>query len=69
MEKTCIDCKHEPGWSEWYGSEHPRCSGICKFKFKMPKLPPTIKIHYGAITRYKEDDSCVPFPCKVWENK
>lgn len=68
MVKNCLNCKHEPEWSEFSGGEYRRCYGICRFPFKEPALPPTYRIENKSITRFS-DDSGVFNQCKVWKQK
>ena len=66
--KDCTDCKYEPEWSKWYGGEYPRCSGACRMKPDLPKLPKTMTLMEEHVIKHS-DGSGVKNNCPCWEAK
>ena len=69
MNKTCLNCKFEPEWGDWYGGEdHPRRTGKCRWDGKLPLMPTTHSINIRPISRHS-DDSGVVTRCRTWAAK
>ena len=76
MEKTCLNCKYEPDWSEFGDGEYGTSKGDCKYPFNaqeiMDKIPAcvldTAKLNKFRIVRYK-DNSGIHYNCGVHVKK
>lgn len=69
--KNCLNCRHEPDWSEFSQGKYGTSSGDCKYPMPDKILLPECSIgRYDirklTIIRYK-DDSGICNNCNVWE--
>ena len=66
MEKTCLTCKYEPDWSEWFFNEPSTRSGKCKWKNCEP-WPKVYSITERRVMQHKGKSQFKK--CDAWESK
>ena len=66
--QNCLNCKYEPDWNDWIGTEYRRCYGKCKCPVILPVLPKVYRISIEMVERFS-DDSGIVTHCKAWKPK
>lgn len=67
MEKTCLNCKYEPDWSEWsWDAKAAHRYGRCKWSGNH-MLPKAFAIKEYNILHYKNKDIGVWEDCPAYE--
>lgn len=64
MNKTCLNCKYEPSWSNLTKGEFSYRHGSCNWDKKIPPLPGVYLLSRKSVMRFK-DDSGVEHNCKA----